>query len=196
LSNAAHMARLPLPLLAFLCAAGVAVAEERPQGLLWNRSGLAATLPLQVKTDRGRDYVLHLRAINTGQAVLAAYIRGGEFFRVLAPPGSFEVVFFSGEVWRGEDELFAPETHHLILDRALTFGASVSRKNGHLIDLRKDAETVVKDFAICQRLALDPDSLIKPREPIGDLRSARDQRPSGDRKVIQRRYVLRSRVCD
>lgn len=186
------MARILL-LLGLICLASAAATQERPQGLLWNRSGMAATLPLQVKTDAGRDYLLHLRDVDTGRAVLAAYIRGGAFFRVLAPPGTFEVVFYSGEIWGGEAALFGPETRRIMVDRPLTFAATISRRNGHLIDLRKGADTVVEDFAICQRLALDPDSLRRPDETA---RADGDGLRSRSPDFVRRRYDVRSRVCD
>jgi hypothetical protein len=74
-----------------------AFAEERPQGLLWNRSGLPATIPLQIKTNAGVDYFLTLRDVERDRVVLAAYVWGGEFFQVLVPPGRFELVFASGD---------------------------------------------------------------------------------------------------
>jgi len=54
-------------------------AGTRPEGLMWNRSGLPLTLPLQIQTDDGADYYLELSNPDTAQAVLGAYVRGGAF---------------------------------------------------------------------------------------------------------------------
>lgn len=195
MSNATRMSRTSFLLLASVFLASVVAAHERPQGLLWHRSGLAATLPLQVKTDPGADYLLHLQDVKTGQIVLAAYIRGGEFFRVLAPPGTFELNFFFGKDWQGEAALFAPETQSFILDRPLTFGASVSRKNGHLIDLRGGGDITIRDFAFCQRLALDPKSLSPQRNPVGKHYERPGPNSFPPPKFETPRYILRSHVC-
>lgn len=152
--------------LVFLTMAGS--ADERPQGLLWNRSGLAATLPLQVRTAAGADYLLRLRDVETGQFVLAAYIRGGDFFRVLVPPGWYELLFAFGTNWQGEHALFGPDTQSLVLDQPLRFGATVTRKHGHLIDLSVRTEIAVRSFALCQLLSTRLESLRSPFPPVGN----------------------------
>ncbi len=134
-----------------------ALAVERPQGLLWNRSGLPATLPLQIKTNPGSDYLLHLVPRGTDKVVLAAYVRGGEFFRVLVPPGQFHLHFASGPTWHGETRLFGSDTILFALGTALTFDAKISRKEGHLVDLRDLDNIAVKTFALCQRRTREPD---------------------------------------
>ncbi|MEO1679364.1 MAG: hypothetical protein AAFU80_14520 [Pseudomonadota bacterium] len=157
-------------LLALVLLAAAVLADARPEGLLWNRSGLAATLPLQIKTDAHADYLLQLRDIETEQVVLAAYVRGGAYFRVLVPPGQFDVMFSYGTTWQGEEALFGPETQSFVLDQPLSFGATVRHKHGHLIDLRGETDIVVRDFAFCQRLALDLDSLRRRDVPVGKPR--------------------------
>lgn len=139
-------------------------ALERPHGVMWNRSGLPATLPLLIKTNADADYVLNLRDVENQKVVFAAYIRGGEFFKVLVPPGQFELLFASGNGWLGEAKLFGVNTHLFTLDQPLRFRATMSQKKGHLIDLTQARGTKISDLAKCQRLALDP----------GSLRSSRD----------------------
>lgn len=148
-------------LLVFVLAVSAlsALAEERPQGLMWNRSGLPATLPLVIKTNAGADYFLNLRDVERDKVVLAAYVRGGEFFQVLVPPGRFELVFASGEDWQGETQLFGRSTHFFKLDQPLHFRATVSQRRGHMIDLTPASGTTISALAKCQRLALDPESL-------------------------------------
>lgn len=140
--------------------------------------------------------MLHLRDAETGKIVLAAYIRGGEFFRVLVPPGSFELMFSYGKEWKGEAALFAPETQSFILDQPLTFGASVRRKNGHLIDLSEGGDIVVRDFAICQRLAPDPKSQRYRRDRVGELHVYPGLGFFRPPKPVLKRYKLQSHVCD
>ncbi|WP_347311487.1 hypothetical protein [Defluviimonas sp. SAOS-178_SWC] len=169
-------------------------AAERPEGLMWNRSGLPAKLPLQIKTVAGADYLLHLRDMGTGQDVLAAYIRGGEFFRVLVPPGLFELHFASGTDWRGEAALFGPATRRFVLDPPLAFGATATKRVGHLVDLRNLGDVTTRDFAICQRFALDPDSVNLPWSPVWQPDTALPT--DGPREYPVPRYDLVSRICE
>ncbi len=91
--------------------------------------------------------------------MFAAYVRGGEFFQVLVPPGQFVLVFASGEEWQGEARLFGVTTHMFTLDQPLRFRATMSQRRGHMIDLTKSSGTTISDLVKCQRLALDPESL-------------------------------------
>lgn len=168
-------------------------ADERPEGLLWNRSGLPAQLPLQIRTAAGADYLLHLRDIGTGRDVLAAYIRGGEFFRVLVPPGRYQLQLASGTDWQGEAARFGPATRRFVLDPPLTFGASVARKEGHIVDLRDLGDVTTRDFAICQRLVLDPQSLNQPWPTIRQPDAPPSDAP---REYPVPRYDLVSWICD
>ena len=179
-------------ILVLLVAPGA--ADERPEGLMWNRSGLPARLPLQVKTVAGADYLLHLRDTGTGRDVLAAYIRGGAFFRVLVPPGRFELHFASGTDWQGEAALFGPKTQRFVLVPALSFEAFATRREGHLVDLRDLADITTRDFAICQRFVLDPDSVNQPWPPI--WKPGTWLPLEGPREYPVPRYDLVSRICD
>lgn len=137
-------------LILFLLLAAPAMAETRPQGLMWNRSGLPATLPLQVRSDAGQDYFLTLIDPDTGKAVLAAYVRGGSVFRVLVPPGDWRVALAQGSGWRGEKALFGAQTRHIRIDTPLHFGVGgVSRRVGNLIDLRGGGDKV-QTFGLCR----------------------------------------------
>lgn len=59
------------------------------QGLMWNRTGLPAVFPLQVKTRPGQNYVLLLSDAQTNEDVLAAYISGVPFFAYWSHRGHF-----------------------------------------------------------------------------------------------------------
>ena len=144
------MPRLWKPLLSLaaavlLAAAPVVLAGSPPQprpGLMWNRSGLPAVFPLQVKTPPGANYYLTLRHAETGAAALAAFIRGGQFFKVLVPPGTYTLRFASGQVWRGEEHLFGPGDKTRVFDMPdpLTFEIrGYGTKAGHVVTIEADA---------------------------------------------------------
>ncbi|MFX0541262.1 hypothetical protein ACEWPM_005960 [Roseovarius sp. S4756] len=130
---------------------------------MWNRSGLPAVFPLQVKTPPGQDYFLTLIDASTDSPALAAYIEGGTFFKVLVPPGIFRVKFAAGDKWQGEDDLFGPgaQTQIFELRDPLTFETrGYDTKAGHLVDLvgapqGEIVEARVKDQLICQSVRLD-----------------------------------------
>ncbi|WP_139784754.1 hypothetical protein [Roseovarius sp. A-2] len=155
---------LMLVLLMGLIGPGTRAAEDgAPRaGLMWNRTGLPAVFPLQVKSPPGRDYFLRLIEVETGDAALAAYIEGGAFFRVLVPPGTFRLIFAAGTGWRGEDDLFGPgeATQVFELRRPLTFETrGLDTKAGHIVRLIERPsgeilEAAVKGQAICQRFRL------------------------------------------
>lgn len=149
----------------FVVLCRIALAEtptDRPQGLMWNRSGLPATIPLQVKTAAGTDHVLYLSDVDNGARVLAAYIRGGEFFRVVVPPGRYRLQFDAGREWLGEVALFGPETTQFEIVEPFVFASGTARREGHIVDLRDPERVTSKGVAVCQRWALDPSSLKIP----------------------------------
>ncbi|QFT58601.1 hypothetical protein FIU94_07135 [Sulfitobacter sp. THAF37] len=152
-----------LIVLAWLLAVLATPSRATPEpGLMWNRSGLPAVFPLQLRTHPGLDYLLMLTPVNEDAAVLAAYARGGEFFRVLVPPGEFEVSIAAGREWQGEKRLFGPDTRFFNLEAPLTFRVKgLSRRQGHVIDLRRvleDPEAIeTASRSLCQTLRLAPD---------------------------------------
>ena len=114
LIQSGRLAKLFLVLL-FLVAPALAGSEKddatrtlQSAGLMWNRTGLPAVFPLQIKTPAGQDYFLTLIDNETGEDALAAYITGGAFFKVLVPPGIFRLSFATGDTWEGEEGLFGP----------------------------------------------------------------------------------------
>ncbi len=127
-------------------------------GLMWNKTGLPAVFPLQVKTLPGQDYFLTLSDDETGAAALAAYIKGGDFFKILVPPGSYRLRFAAGNIWQGEDALFGPgeKTDVFELRDPLVFETrGLGVKAGHIVNLRNRkpgqfAEATLSDQLICQ----------------------------------------------
>ncbi|MCE5974229.1 hypothetical protein LZA78_12110 [Sinirhodobacter sp. WL0062] len=183
------MTRL-IALMVALALSPVAIqAEEaRPQGLLWSETDLPRTFPLVVKTAPGGDYLLVLRDLANGQDVLGAYIRGGEFFRVLVPPGSYSLQFAAGIEWQGEQALFGERTRRFVLDPPLRFGVEgVGRKQGNVVDLRDLGDVSTKPIALCQRFALNPE----PFDPQGGSPPDPQEDP-----FTAPEYTLRSRICD
>lgn len=125
---------------------------------MWNRTGLPAVFPLQIKTPPGQDYVVTLLDAESGEAALAGYVKGGAFFKVLVPPGVFRLRFATGEVWQGEKALFGPghATRVFELQTALTFETrGLGVKAGHVVDVVQDApgqglRIALRDQLICQ----------------------------------------------
>lgn len=163
-----------------LCAAlvlsgGAHAGETLAHGLLWRNSPLPAVFPLVVKTPQGRDFYLRVEEPESGKAVLAAGITGGEFFKVLVPPGDYRLSFAYGVAWQGEAAGFVPgpETGQLVLDDPLRFEVQgVGRKAGHVVTLieRDGSFTFArKDQAICRHVTLS-------YEPAGPVQPGPDGR--------------------
>ena len=142
-------------------------------GLMWNRTGLPAVFPLQVKSPPGQDYFMTLINDETGEDALAAYFIGGAFFKVLVPPGAFRLRFATGDVWQGEDDLFGPgvNTRVFELKKPLTFAVrNLNTKAGHLVNITdvksgQFVEAAVKDQFICQSMRTEFASRLRP--PLG-----------------------------
>lgn len=138
--------------------ATVLLAQTSKHGLMWNRTGLPAVFPLQVKTSEGSDYLMTLTDAASGKPSLAAFIEGGRFFKVLVPPGRYEVQFESGDEWQEESATFGnDETLIMVLSETLEFSVvDYGTKAGHIIDLTSEGQVAaVKDQFICQRRSID-----------------------------------------
>lgn len=89
-------------LFLMLCAVMAQAQGDGPRpGLMWNRTGLPAVFPLQVKTRSGQNYVLLLSDEQTDADVLAAYITGGAFFPRVGPAGDFSCALCFGDNMAG-----------------------------------------------------------------------------------------------
>lgn len=138
-------------------------AEPTPKpGLLWNRTGLPAVFPLQLRTEAGLDYLVTLSEVGSERAVLAAFIGGGAFFRVLVPPGTFAVSVAAGRSWQGAERRFGAHTRVFDLPEPLTFETrGLGIRQGHMIDLRQafgDRPSVrTAPRRLCQTLRLAPE---------------------------------------
>lgn len=207
------------PLLMLIALALPAWGQDRPRaGLMWNHSGLPATLPLVVKTMPGHDYAVFLAAPEGGDPVMAGYIHGGTFFRLLVPPGTWAIRLAHGRDWQDEDALFGPDTEWIALDQPLTFGAGVARRQGHIIRLIETEGKVRVASAgpldICQALTVtteieernekDREALnLLPAPGLQDLRddfhtfprSDFDRLPTPGLRRIETELDTRSRVC-
>lgn len=208
----------PLALILALLFGGVPALAENvqtttsanpPAGLLWNRTGLPAVFPLQVKTPPGPDYHLTLIDTQTGEAALAAYIEGGAFFRVLVPPGTFRLRFATGRDWQGGDVLFGEgeTTHRFDLRRPLTFETrGLGTKAGHIVTLTPGTSDEItraarKDQFICQSFrpgfaspARSPLDQRADQEPHGKV-DLSDGEPMSYEPLARPRHDVRSRYC-
>lgn len=167
-------------LILFLMLATPAFADRPAAGLMWHRSGLPATFPMQVRTDAGPDWFLQLIDLN-GKPVLAAYIHGGQFFKVLVPPGEYRVTLASGWLWQNETELFGDETQHYDLPDPLHFKITgAGRKTGQTLDLRGVAQGQVASVtpqSICDHIWPGLDQVGLWADDIGPDGSRKPQHP-------------------
>ncbi|MFD1796370.1 hypothetical protein FQV27_00590 [Paracoccus aurantiacus] len=142
-------------ILLLIAVGHAAVADDArpPAGLLWKRSDLPATLPLQLKTPAGQDYVVFLTRPEVTEPEMAAYVRGGSFFRLLVPPGDWRISIASGQQWQGEERLFGPETNWTELSDPLNFMAGNATMNGHVLsidDAKPEATITVAPRVVCR----------------------------------------------
>lgn len=158
-------------------------SETARHGLMWNKTGLPAVFPLQVRSTSGAEFFMRLSDADTGAPALAGYIEGGRFFKVLVPPGVYTVQFATGPMWQGEQDLFGVNSTTMIeLPEPLRFAVvGLSTKAGHVVDLTEwETDILVQDSFVCQRMRLakgprplpayDPDATrieeIKPRRDV------------------------------
>lgn len=183
-----------IALLLTLATSLPAWAQDRPRaGLMWNRSGLPATLPLVVKTTPGRDHVVFLGDDDNGD-IMAGYIRGGDFFRLLVPPGAWQIRFAHGREWRGEDALFGPQTVVTRIEQPLTFGAGIARRHGHIIRLIERVGRIqaasVDPLDQCQALAITTDTI-----DLDDERDDPNRLPTPALRRLEIDVDVRNSVC-
>ena len=208
-----------LLVLLFLLALPVpALAEDRPRaGLLWNRSGLPATFPLVVRSSQGTDHVLYVTDPEDRAPVMAGYIRGGEVFRLLLPPGEWRLRFASGRDWQGGDRLFGPATAWTEMQDNVDLKVlGIDRRRAYVITLDDgDGATVIaeaREAAECQLVLWDsynrewPDDFpgtsdrdrgLLERQPDEPREAAR----YGDRvrpklRYVERDYDFYRRLCE
>ena len=174
--------RLALTLILLLCAPALRAQDmaRPPAGLIRNDSGLPATLPLQVKSEAGLDHVVFLTAPDGAAPAMTGYIRGGEFFRLLVPPGDWRIGFASGSDWQGEDALFGPTTLYSEWPETLRFFAGESALHGHVLTLSTDGDTVeiahIGPRTICRVAYWAPDLFDRPGDNVQANRTALPER--------------------
>lgn len=122
----------------------------------------------------------------TGDDVLAAYIEGGKFFRVLVPPGNFRLKFAQKSPQRRDPEVIDSTVRNdsFELPAPLTFETrGLDVKAGHIVNLLdhgpgQSANVTLKDQLICQSFRLGLPSL-----RYGSLAEDRDSEPGWDRRA-------------
>lgn len=126
-----HILKTVLQVLCVLVLVQAAQADLPKAGLLWNKTGLPAVFPLQVKTVTGQDYYLTLIDAQSGQEALAAYVEGGRFFKVLVPPGTYRLRFETEGTRSGKANSPAFDLPGTLAFRIL----DAATKAGHKVDL-------------------------------------------------------------
>ena len=140
-----------LPLLLMLMTALPVAADPAPRpptGLMWNRSGLPMTIPFQLRTPAGRDHAVLMTDPASGEVRVAGYVRGGDFFRLLMPPGDYLLRIAAGpsDDWQGQEGLFGDATVWAGLDQVLRFRINANRRLGYQITLaERDGALVITD---------------------------------------------------
>ncbi|SDJ12740.1 hypothetical protein [Aliiruegeria lutimaris] len=141
-------------------APALAQSATAPHGLAWNRTGLPAVFPLQVKTREGQDLFLTLENATTGAEAMGANIESGRFFKLLVPPGTYRLRFDpTGRDAIGKEAFLLPEP--------LSFEIRGSaKKAGHLVDItglsvNRPNGAEIRPQSICQVLEQD----FEPRFP-------------------------------
>lgn len=193
--------------LSILPADGLAQARPRA-GLMWNHSGLPATFPLVVKTPHGEDYVMFVANPEDGAAVMAGYIRGGDFFRLLLPPGDWRLRFASGKEWQGENGLFGTATDWIELQQVLDFRVlGINRRRAYVVTLAEQNGTMksvdARAGTECQRLLWDSTNREWPEDLPGlprddralpsDLQTGPIARPP--LRYVDRDFDIHTRLC-
>ena len=185
-----------LALLMLIAVTLPALAQDRPRaGLMWNRSGLPATLPLVVQTMPGQDYVVFLFPTNGSNAVMAGYIYGGSFFRLLVPPGTWSLRFAHGRDWQNEDALFGRKTEWTEIEKPMTFSAGIARKHGHIIRLiESDGRmrvTSTGPLDLCQALTVTTEIIDLDKERENDP----NRLPTPGLRKLEINVDTRNAVC-
>jgi len=91
--------------------------------------------PLEIKTSPGYNYFVQLIEIESGEVVIAMFVRGGRTEKVYVPLGTYEVRYASGLQWYGYEHLFGPETRYMKADAHFTFQRTGNEVSGYTITL-------------------------------------------------------------
>ena len=91
--------------------------------------------PLEIKTSLGLNYFLKLVDIETGEPVVAMFIRGGRTEKIYVPLGTYEVKYASGLQWYGYEHLFGPDTQYMKADEPFIFQRTGNVVSGYTITL-------------------------------------------------------------
>ncbi len=164
--------------------------DRRSTGLIWNRSGLPATLPLVVESEPGQDHVVTLTRPSADTPAFAAYLRGGDVLRVLVPPGEWQVDVASGQDWLEPEAGFGPDMTRISLPQTLRFAVAGSRMEGHALAIRDGAVSRVRTSSLCRTVVWSRDLFdrpdradrLTPDDPAG-LNPARPDYPHETRQI-------------
>ncbi|MCT4331900.1 hypothetical protein MU516_03335 [Paracoccus sp. YLB-12] len=195
--------RLLALILCLILPASVASASDRPRaGLMWNQSGLPATFPLHIRTPPGRDYVVFLVEPDQDRRVMAGYIHGGDLFRILVPPGEYDLRFAHGTEWHNQETLFGAETEWTETTSPLEFRIiGIGRRSGYLVTLIQTDGTVklaeARPQDQCQIATFDSSVMeLEEAARIARLLGGPDAPDHPPLRYLEQELELRSRVCD
>lgn len=108
-----------------------------------------ALAPFRVETKPGGGYFIVLINDITDATVLTAYTSGGTPLEMKVPLGTYRVNYaFGNAPWCGETELFGESTEVVTLDSKLSFKATKSQYEGHVISLIRQVDGNLATTAI------------------------------------------------
>jgi hypothetical protein len=116
-------------------------------GTVINLSNDARLAPFEIRSNRGRDYVVKLTSSITGEDAMIVFVRGGQTVETEAPLGRFMVKYASGNTWYGYEHLFGPDTIYSKADGAFDFKRTMSPSaQSRLIDLQRQLSSADANF--------------------------------------------------
>jgi hypothetical protein len=98
------------------------------------RPSVKPVAPLGIKSRSGSNYYVKLVNLR-GQTAMTAFIRGGQYFEMLVPLGTYELKYAAGNTWYGEHQLFGQNTVYSKANELFDFTFDGTRYSGYTVEL-------------------------------------------------------------
>ncbi len=93
--------------------------------------------PLQIKADKGSNYLVKLVDVLKGKPALTVFVRDGQTVTIHVPLGSYEMRYALGSIWYGSEYLFGPDSAYYRADKRFDFVLDGDQAKGYTITLYK-----------------------------------------------------------
>jgi hypothetical protein len=90
--------------------------------------------PLGIKSSAGSNYYVKLVNLR-GQTTMTAFVRGGQYFEMLVPLGTYELRYAAGDTWYGEHLLFGHNTTYSKARELFDFTYDGTQYSGYTVEL-------------------------------------------------------------